>query len=72
MGSGKGLILEKCIKAAKKLKKKVKVYCIEKNPYPLQTLKRRITKNKWTKFVEIVHTDIKDYAMPEHPDIIFS
>jgi len=37
----------------------VKVYCIEKNPYPLQTLKRRITRNKWSKFVEIVQADIK-------------
>lgn len=72
VGSGKGLILEKMIKAAKKLKKMIKVYCIEKNPYPLQTLKRRIARNKWSKFVEIVQTDIKHYKMPEKPDIIFS
>lgn len=64
VGSGKGLILEKFIRSAKKSQKKVKVYCIEKNPYPLQTLKRRIHKNKWTKFVEIVETDIKTYVMP--------
>jgi tRNA G37 N-methylase Trm5 len=50
----------------------VKVYCIEKNPYPIQTLKRRIIRNKWTKFVETVQTDIRTYEMPEHPDIIFS
>ena len=60
------------IKAAKKLKKMIKVYCIEKNPFPIQTLKRRIIKNKWSKMVEIVETDIKTYKMPEHPDIIFS
>ena len=51
-------------KNAKKTKKKVFVYCIEKNPYPIQTLKSRISKNKWTKFVKIVHTDIKTYKMP--------
>jgi tRNA G37 N-methylase Trm5 len=58
--------------ASKKTGKKVKVYCIEKNPYPIQTLKRRIQRNKWSKFVEIVQSDIKSYVMPEHPDIIFS
>ena len=50
----------------------IKVYCIEKNPFPLQTLRQRIARNKWGKFVEVVKTDIKDYKMPEEPDIIFS
>ena len=58
--------------ACKNTRKKVKVYCIEKNPYPLQTLKRRIQREKWSKIVQIVEADIKDYVMPEHPDIIFS
>jgi protein arginine N-methyltransferase 5 len=51
VGSGKGLILAKLMSASKKTGRKVKVYCIEKNPYPIQTLKRRIQRNKWTKFV---------------------
>lgn len=72
MGSGKGLILAKLMNACKNTGKKVKVYCIEKNPYPLQTLKRRIQRGKWGKMVQVVQTDIKDYIMPEHPDIIFS
>ena len=50
----------------------MKVYCIEKNPFPLQSLKRRIQKNKWVKFVEIVLADIKHYVMPEAPDLVFS
>jgi tRNA G37 N-methylase Trm5 len=59
VGAGKGLILNSLINATKKTDKKVKVYCIEKNPFPIQTLKRRINKNKWGKFVQIVQTDIK-------------
>lgn len=72
LGSGKGLILDKLVRAAKKCGKRIKVYCVEKNPYPIQTLKRRIGRNKWSKFVEVVEADIKGYVMPESPDLIFS
>jgi len=72
VGAGKGLILTSLMNATKKTGKKVKVYCIEKNPFPIQTLKRRINKNKWSGFVQIVQTDIKEYVMPEKPDLIFS
>jgi protein arginine N-methyltransferase 5 len=72
VGSGKGLILSKMMSACKSTGKKIKVYCIDKNPYPLQTLRRRVQRNKWTKMVEVVEADIKEYVMPEHPDIIFS
>jgi len=72
VGSGKGLILEKLMKACKSASKRVKVYCIEKNPFPIQSLKRRVQRNKWSKFVEIVQADIKHYLMPQTPDIIFS
>lgn len=58
------MILEKIIRAAKKTQRRIKVYCIEKNPFPIQTLKRRIAKNKWSKFVEVVQSDIKEYKMP--------
>ena len=51
VGCGKGQILKKVIEASKQTKKKVKVICLDKNPYPLQTIKRRISRNKWTKFV---------------------
>ena len=54
VGSGKGLILTKLMSACKSTGKKIKVYCIEKNPYPLQTLKRRIQRGKWSKIVQIV------------------
>jgi type II protein arginine methyltransferase len=72
VGSGKGLILDKLMRAVKKSKRMVKVYCIEKNPFPIQTLKRRIARNKWGKFVEVVQTDIRNYNMPESPDLVFS
>ena len=48
------------------------MYAIEKNPYPLQTIKKRIKENKWERFVKIVHTDVKDYEMTEPADIFLS
>ena len=72
MGCGKGQILKKVMECSKDTKKKVKVYCLDKNPYPLQTVKRRIAQKKWHKFVEVIQADIKTYQLPSHPDIIVS
>lgn len=44
--------------AAKKTNRSIYIYAIEKNPFPIQSLKRRIKKNKWTN-VEIVFTDVR-------------
>lgn len=48
------------------------VYAIDKNPYPIQALKQRVKLHKWSRFVQIVTTDIQHYQMPERPDIFLS
>ena len=58
--------------AAKRTQRRVFVYAIEKNLYPIQTIKKRVRENKWESSVKIVHTDIRDYEMPEAPDVFLS
>ena len=60
------------LSACKATKRKVLIYAIDKNPYSIQTLKLRVHINKWSKFVKIIKADIKDYVMPEKPDIFLS
>ena len=72
IGSGRGQLLYSIYQAAKKTGRDVFVYAIEKNPYPIQTIKKRIRENKWENKIKIVHTDIKDYEMEEKPDLFFS
>ena len=62
IGCGRGGILYAIFEAAKRLNRKVFVYAIEKNPYPIQTVKKRIKENHWEKKIKIVQTDIKDYV----------
>lgn len=72
IGAGRGQLLFGAFRASKRMKKNVFIYAVEKNPFPIQTLKKRIRDNKWENKVKIVHTDIREYQMPEEPDIFFS
>lgn len=63
IGCGRGGLLYGVFEAAKRTDSRVFVYAIEKNPYPIQTVKKRIKENKWEKQVKIIQTDIKDYEM---------
>ncbi len=72
MGSGRGALIPGIVEASKKTKKKVTIYAVEKNPFPLQSLKRRIKENKWANIVKIMKTDIKTMQFEEKPDIFFS
>lgn len=42
IGGGRGGLLFNAFAAAKKKQRKIFVYVIEKNPYPIQTMKQRI------------------------------
>jgi protein arginine N-methyltransferase 5 len=72
LGSGRGALIPGIVAASKATKKKVTIYAVEKNPFPLQSLKRRIKENKWSNIVKIVKTDIKSLKFEEKPDIFFS
>lgn len=59
VGCGKGGLLFSCFSASKKTGRKIHVYAIDKNPFPLQTVKKRMTVNKWLKNVDLVCMDAK-------------
>ena len=72
VGCGRGALLFNCFNAAKKTGRKIHVYAIDKNPYPLQAVKRRIATNKWSKHVNIVCKDAKIWEPVEEADICLS
>ena len=72
VGCGRGALLYNCFQASKKTGRKIHIYAVEKNPYPLQAVKRRITINRWTKAVDLILTDVKEWEPKEEADICLS
>jgi protein arginine N-methyltransferase 5 len=72
IGCGRGQLIYSCVNASKKTNRNIVVYAIEKNPYPIQTLKRRIAKNKWVNLVHIVESDVRDWQPEMQADIFLS
>lgn len=61
VGCGRGALMCNAFQASKKTGRKIHIYAIDKNPYPLQALKRRIAVNKWAKNVDVVCIDAKTW-----------
>ena len=72
VGCGRGGLLFNCFEASKKTGRKIHVYAIDKNPYPLQATKKRVVTNKWGKSVDIVCQDAKTWEPAEEADICLS
>lgn len=72
IGSGRGQLIYSCMNASKKSDRSIFVYAIEKNPYPIQSLKRRIKKNKWHNHVQIVDSDVRDWQPSAQADVFLS
>lgn len=54
VGCGRGALIFNCFNASKKTGRKIHIYAVDKNPYPIQAVKRRVAVNKWSKNVDIV------------------
>lgn len=71
VGAGRGPLVQAVLNASCILKKRVKVYAVEKNPYAVNTLQDRVL-NEWKGFVTLINEDMRTYNPPEQADILVS
>lgn len=71
VGAGRGPLVQAALNASYMLRRKIKVYAVEKNPYAINTLVDRVT-NEWHDQVILVHQDMRVYEPPEKADILVS
>lgn len=71
VGAGRGPLVQASLNASYLIKKKIKVYAVEKNPYAVNTLQDRVL-NEWKGLVTLVNEDMRYYEPPELADILVS
>lgn len=75
VGAGRGPLVDKALLAARKARKTVHIYAVEKNPnaiFTLQALNDVRWKNSPDGHVQIVSADMRTWDAPEKADIIVS
>ncbi|CAH1396442.1 unnamed protein product [Nezara viridula] len=71
VGAGRGPLVDATLMAASSAKRKVKVYCVEKNVNALVTL-YSTKSDEWKDSVEVVCSDMRDWKPPVKCDILVS
>lgn len=72
VGAGRGPLILCSLQAAKKTRREVVVYAIEKNPNAIVTLRSLHKSLQWGDQVHIVETDMRVYKPEFYSDIILS
>ncbi|KAL1517199.1 hypothetical protein ABEB36_000995 [Hypothenemus hampei] len=71
VGAGRGPLVQAVLNVSKVLRKPVKIYAVEKNPYAMNTLAHR-NKDEWNGKVILVNEDMRHWQAPELADILVS
>lgn len=71
VGAGRGPLVQAALNASYILRRRIKVYAIEKNPYAVSTLQDRVL-HEWKGLVTLVNEDMRVYNPPELADILVS
>lgn len=72
VGAGsRGPLVECCLRASEKSRRRIKCYAVEKNINAVVSL-RAIQEAKWGKAVSVVYADMRQWTAPEKADIIVS
>eukprot|EP00873_Tetraselmis_striata_P028240 jgi/Tetstr1/448504/TSEL_035770.t1 len=72
VGAGRGPLVRASLQAAKRAKKQLRVYAVEKNPNAVVTLQNLVLHEGWESTVTVVHTDMRSWNAPEKADILVS
>ena len=72
VGAGRGPLIVCSLNAAKRTRREIVVYAIEKNPNAIQTLKAMHKQLHWGERVHIVEADMRLYQPEFYSDIILS
>jgi protein arginine N-methyltransferase 5 len=71
VGAGRGPLVDRALKAAVAANRTVKIYAVEKNDSAYVYLQRRKAQ-EWGSAVELMRTDMRNWAPPQKVDIIIS
>eukprot|EP00124_Ichthyophonus_hoferi_P000328 Ihof_evm24s11 gene=Ihof_evmTU24s11 len=71
VGAGRGPLVRCSMRAAARAGRKVKMYCVEKNPNAIITL-QEASDREWGDDVTVVSGDMRDWKAPEKCDILVS
>lgn len=72
VGAGRGPLVRASLQAAKRTRRSVHVYAVEKNPNAVLTLHRMVALDRWEGQVTVVGTDMRAWQPPEQADILVS
>ncbi|RKP27969.1 protein arginine N-methyltransferase 5 [Syncephalis pseudoplumigaleata] len=71
VGAGRGPLVTRCLEAARRANRLVRVFAIEKNPNAYVTL-QKMNKEVWRERVTVVWTDMREWDTEERADILVS
>jgi protein arginine N-methyltransferase 5 len=71
VGAGRGPLVTRCLEAARRANRQVRVLAIEKNPNAYVTL-QKMNKEVWNDRVTVVWTDMREWKTEERADILVS
>ncbi|KAI9596478.1 PRMT5 arginine-N-methyltransferase-domain-containing protein [Syncephalis fuscata] len=71
VGAGRGPLVSRCLQAASRAERLVRVFAIEKNPNAYVTL-QKMNKEVWAGSVTVVWTDMREWETTERADILVS
>lgn len=71
VGAGRGPLVQAALNASYLVRRKTKVYAVEKNPFAINTLAHRV-KTEWNNYVTLVHEDMRTWEAPDLADILVS
>lgn len=72
VGAGRGPLIVCSLNAAKRTRREIVVYAIEKNPNAIQTLRAMHKQLQWGERVHIVEADMRLYQPEYYSDVILS
>ncbi|KAI8051494.1 protein arginine N-methyltransferase 5 [Syncephalis plumigaleata] len=71
VGAGRGPLVTRCLEAARRANRQVRVFAVEKNPNAYVTL-QKMNKEVWNDRVTVVWTDMREWNTEERADILVS